>query len=282
MDATMPRLTGFDACRQLKQDPKTHWLPVVLVTAAGARDDKLRGIEAGADEFIAKPVDRIELVTRVRSLVRHKRDMDVLEDAETVVFALAQAVEDRDPLLGNHMERVAEYVTRFGQALQLTERELKALQRAGRVHDIGKIAIPDAILFKSGPLTTEEFTIVKEHPDKGFRLLKAMRTFDDALPAVRFHHERLDGSGYPLGLRGDEVPRLAQILAIADVYDALTARRHYREALAPDKAVEVLREEARRGLHDSELVEIFVAVVASAPLAARNPVVSSTETATMA
>ncbi len=207
MDATMPRLTGFDACRQLKQDPKTHWLPVVLVTAAGARDDKLRGIEAGADEFIAKPVDRIELVTRVRSLVRHKRDMDVLEDAETVVFALAQAVEDRDPLLGNHMERVAEYVTRFGQALQLTERELKALQRAGRVHDIGKIAIPDAILFKCGPLTVEEFTIVKEHPDKGFRLLKAMRTFDDALPAVRFHHERLDGSGYPLGLRGDEVPR---------------------------------------------------------------------------
>lgn len=261
VDATVPQWFAVDVCRRLKQDPKTQCLPILMITTPAARDDKRRGIEAGVDEFISQPIDKLELATRVRALVRHKRDVAVLEDAETVVFALAQAVEDRDPLLANHMERVAELAVCLGRAVALTERNLKALWCAGRVHDIGKIAVPDAILFKQGPLSPEEFAIVREHPDKGYRLLVRLRTFGDSLPAVRFHHERLDGSGYPLGLRGKEVPLLAQILAIADVFDALTARRHYRAALAPAKAVELLREDARRGLHDPTLVETFVSDV---------------------
>jgi diguanylate cyclase (GGDEF)-like protein len=262
MDAVMPGLTGFDACRRIKQDPQTQELPVVLVTTSGARDDKLRGMEAGADEFITKPIDKIELVIRVRALVRRRRDSDVLDDAEKVMFAMAQAVEDRDPLSGNHMERVAEYAVALGRAVGLDERDLAALWRAARLHDIGKIAIPDAILFKPGPLTPDELAIVRDHPDKGYRLLSPLRAFGDALAAVRFHHERLDGSGYPLGLRGDDVPRLAQILAIADIYDALSARRHYRDAVPKGRAIELLRDEARRGLHDPGLVETFVAQLA--------------------
>ncbi|MEX2114721.1 MAG: response regulator [Pirellulales bacterium] len=265
MDAMLPRLTGFDVCRRLKQDSRTQAIPVLMITTPASRDDKLRAIEAGADEFISKPIDRIELVTRVRTLVRNKRDMDVLEDAETVVFALARAVEDRDPLLANHMERVADYAVNIGQILGLGDRDLKALRRAGRVHDIGKIAISDAILFKTGPLTDEERALIREHSEKGYRLLVPLKTFGDALPAVRFHHERLDGSGYPLGLRGDEVPLLAQILAVADIYDALTAQRHYRNALSPEQTLAVLREQTERGLHDRAIVDALVGSLGNPP-----------------
>ncbi|MGD9723518.1 MAG: response regulator [Pirellulales bacterium] len=261
MDAALQRQEDFATCRRLKRDPKTQWLPVLMVTTKEGRDDKLRGIDSGVDEFISQPIDKIELATRVKGLVRYKRDMDVLEDAETVVFSLAQAVEDRDTMVGNHMERVADIGVRLGQSLGLSERELRALRRAARVHDIGKIAIPDAILYKPGPLTPEEMAVVREHADHGYRLLLPLRTFCESLPAVRFHHERLDGSGYPLGLRGNEVPKLAQILAVVDIFDSLTSQRHYREALAPSEAVKVLREEVRRGLHDPHLVETFVSQV---------------------
>ncbi len=267
MDATVSGHANFDICNRLKQDSRTQRLPILMITTADAREEKLCAIEAGTDEFIAMPIDPVELATRVRALVRGKRDMDVLEDAETVVFSLARAVEDRDPMLANHMERVANYAVQVGQALGCSERELKALWRAGRAHDIGKIAIPDEILLKPGQLTDEEFSVIREHPDKGYRLLVPLRTFGDALPAVRFHHERLDGSGYPLGLRGDEVPRLAQILAVVDVYDALTANRHYRAALSQEQALNLLREEASRGLHDPAIVDAFIGIL-GAPTAA--------------
>jgi putative two-component system response regulator len=256
-----PSQSGFDICRRLKQSSRTQRLPVLMVTAPASRDDRPRGLEAGADEFISEPIDKTELTTRVRALIDHKRDMDLSQDAEAVVFALASAVEDRDPLSAEHMQRVADYAIELGRALGLPPRELKALWRAGRVHDIGKIAIPDAILFKPGGLTPEELSIVREHSEKGYRLLLPLRTFGDALPAVRYHHERLDGSGYPSGLRGHNVPRLAQILAIADVFDALTARRHYRDALPENEAVAVLRQEASDGKHDPWLVETFVTQV---------------------
>jgi diguanylate cyclase (GGDEF)-like protein len=262
MDATMPRLGGYDACRRLKQDAKSP-PSVVIMTGPDAHAERQLGVEAGVDEFISKPIDQIELVTRVRALVRHRRDQGVLEDTEAVMFAMARAVEDRDPLVGNHMERVAEYSVGLGRAIGLGERELQALRRAGRVHDLGKIVVPDAILFKPGELTPSEFEIIKRHPDEGFRLLSPLPMFAEALPPVRFHHERLDGSGYPLGLRGDAVPKLAQIVAIADVYDALTTDRHYRSAIPAAEACVVLRDEARRGLHDVRLIETFIAYVAA-------------------
>jgi len=268
MDAMMPKLSGFDACQRLKQDPRCHLIPVMLVTSLNGREDRLRGIEAGADDFVTKPIDRKQLMMRLRALLRHKRDMDSLEDAETVIFALARAVEGRDPTLGDHVERVARYAVGLGQCLGLNRRELIALRHAGIVHDIGKIAIADAILLKQGPLTADERLIIQQHADFGYNILKPLRTFADSLPAVRFHHERLDGSGYPLGLRGAEVPLLAQILAIADVYDALSAERHYRHAMSVEEACGILRDEARRGLHDTNLVETFITRVAQ-PVSAR-------------
>ncbi len=263
MNAMMSELSGYEACRRLKQDSRTQLLPVILLTEINVRDEKLRGIEAGADEFISKPLDKVELVTRIRALIRQKRSTDLLEDAETVICALARSIEDRDPLLRNHSDRVAHYAVALGRAVALSERDLNALRRAAIVHDIGKIAIPDAILLKPGEFTAEERQIVERHPEAGFKLLQPLRTFGDSLPAVRFHHERLDGSGYPLGLSGEEVPLLAQIVAIADVYDALCSPRHHRPALSPSDANETLRDEARRGLHDPQLIEAFIAHVAS-------------------
>jgi len=235
----------------------------MLVTALGAPDDRLRGTEAGADDFIVKPVDKTQLLSRIRVLLKQKRETDLLEDSETVIFALARAVEARDPWLGDHVERVASRAVALGAALNLSARELLALRRAGIVHDIGKISVPDTILLKQGQLTAEERAVIQQHPDSGYKLLEPLRTFADALPAVRFHHERLDGSGYPLGLKGEQVPLLAQIIAICDVYDALSSPRTYKPALLPDQAVEILRQEASRGLHDSMLVETFIKIVHS-------------------
>lgn len=263
LDAMMPRLSGFDACRRLKQERATRLIPIVLVTALSGRDDKLRGMEAGADDFLHKPVDKLELLTRTRALLRAKQATDMLEDAETIIFTLAKAVEARDPSTGDHVERVARYAVALGQAVGLRGADLDGLRRAGIVHDIGKIAVPDAVLLKPGKLTLDEQKIIQQHVEAGYELLRPLRTFREALPAVRYHHERLNGSGYPFGLSGDEVPLSAQIMGVVDVYDALTSDRVYRAAMSHDKAAEVLRDEAARGFHQSELVETFLALAAS-------------------
>ena len=266
MDGMMPRLSGFDACRMLKQDHRTCLIPIVLVTALNSREDKLRGVEAGADDFLTKPIDRTALIARVNASLRAKRSTDGLEDAETVILTLAKAVENRDPSTGGHVERVSHHAVTLGQAVGLPADQLHALRRAGIVHDIGKIAIPDAILLKPGKLTDSERKLMETHVEVGYEMLRPMRTFRDSLPAVRFHHERLNGSGYPLGLRGEQIPISAQIMAIVDVFDALTTDRVYRKALSHAEAFAVLRAEADRGLHDSRLIESFAqAVDRSAP-----------------
>jgi putative two-component system response regulator len=263
LDAMMPRLSGFDVCRRLKSEPGTRLIPIILVTALTGRDDRLRAIEAGADAFISKPIDREELLTQVRAFLRNKQTTDVLEDAETVIFTLARAVEGRDHSTGGHVERVSHYAVELGKAIGLSPSEISGLRDAGIVHDIGKISIPDAVLMKPGTLTTDERKVIQQHVELGYELLRPLRTFKNALPAVRFHHERLDGSGYPLGLRGDEIPLSAQVLAIVDVYDALTTDRVYRPAFTQQKSFEILRDEVQRGLHDSELVEAFISLINS-------------------
>jgi putative two-component system response regulator len=261
MDGIMPRMHGFDVCRRLKRESATSLVPVVIVTSLAGREDRIRGIESGADDFLNKPVDRAELVARVRSLLKSKRSTDLLEDAEAVIFTLARAVESRDPSTGGHVERVSHYAHELGKALDLPETKLEGLRRAGVVHDIGKIVVPDNVLLKPGQLTPEERKIMERHVEVGYELLKPLRTFAESLPAVRFHHERLDGSGYPLGLRGDQVPVVAQIMAIVDVYDALTTDRVYRAAMTKQEAFRILRDEAARGLHDASLVETFIGLV---------------------
>jgi len=263
MDGMMPRLSGFDACRRLKQENSTSLIPVIIVTALNGRDDKLRGIEAGADDFLTKPLDKVQLIMRSRALLRSKRRTDTLEDAETVIFALARAVENRDPSTGGHTERVSQYAMMLGKALGLSGPQLDGLRKAGVVHDIGKIAIPDSILLKPGKLSAEERKVMETHTEVGYELLQPMRTFGDSLSAVRFHHERLNGSGYPLGLKGEQVPITAQILAVVDVFDALTNDRVYRKAMTRAEAFTILRDEASRGLHNADVVEAFAAALES-------------------
>lgn len=265
LDGMMPRMTGFEVCRLLKQDRSTNLIPIVIVTALTSREDRLQSIEVGADDFLSKPVDKVELLSRMRALLRVKQNTDQLEDADTVVLTLARVVESRDPSTGGHVERVANYAVALGRAMGLNQVACDGLRRAGYVHDIGKIVVPDAILLKPGKLTPEERTIMERHVEAGYELLKPMRTFAESLPAVRYHHERLDGSGYPLGLRGAEIPLTAQIIAMVDVYDALTTDRVYRPALSKADALAILEEETQRGMHDRVLLDTFLRVLQVSP-----------------
>ena len=272
MDVRMPKCDGFEACQRLKHDPATRLIPVVLMTGSVEREDRIRAIEAGADDFLAKPVDEAELRARVRSLVRLKKYTDDLDSAESVILSLALTVEARDPYTQGHCERLAAYAVSLGQRLGLPEEDLAALHRGGYLHDIGKIAIPDAILMKPGPLTTEEFAQMKQHPVVGDRLCGNLRALHRVRPIVRHHHERLDGTGYPDGLAGDAIPLLAQIITVVDVFDALTTQRPYAMMRTPDEAYEELRKEARRGWRDARLVEEFIdGVRGTGPLVVRHP-----------
>jgi putative two-component system response regulator len=266
MDVMMPSVDGLEACRRLKENAETRLLPVVLITASSDRGDRLRGIEAGADDFLTKPVDPHELRARVRSLVRLKRYTDDLDSAEAVILSLALTIEARDAYTEGHCQRLATYARALAERLGLREGDQAALYRGGFLHDVGKVGIPDAVLLKAGPLTSDEYAAMKQHTIIGDRLCGGLRLLRDVRPIVRHHHERLDGTGYPDGLRGDSIPLLAQILSVVDVYDALTTARPYKPALSVDEAIDELRNEVRRGWRRAELVEPFIALVASAPV----------------
>lgn len=262
MDVMMPEPNGFEVCQRLKSQPETRLIPVVLVTGLNAMGDRIRGIEAGADDFLSKPVGRIELLARVRSLLRVKSYVDELERAESVVFALAKAIEERDAYTEGHCERLAAYASCLGQRLGLPEDEITALRRAGIVHDIGKIAVPDGVLLKQGPLTPDEWALMREHPVTGERICRGLKSFRLVLPIIRHHHEKLDGTGYPDGLRGAAIPATARVLQVVDVYDALATDRPYRRALLPSEAIEVLYGEAAKGWWDRQVVAAFARMLA--------------------
>src|SRR6267143_591749 len=221
LDVMMPHLNGFEVCEKIKNNPDTYLIPVILITALSDKQDRLEGIKVGADDFLSRPVDRTELLARVRSLLKLKLRTDELERAESVLFTLARSIEGKDPYTHGHCERLAEYSARLGEQLNLPEEQLVALRRAGIVHDVGKVAIPDAILLKPGRLTPEEWIIIREHSVIGERICAPLKSFRLVLPIIRHHHEKLDGSGYPDGLRGGAIPVAARVLQIVDVYDAL-------------------------------------------------------------
>ncbi len=268
LDVMMPGETGFNVCRSLKSDPNTKLLPVVLVTALSGSADRVVGIEAGADDFLSKPIRREELIARVRSLMRIKQYVDRLEEAEAVVCALAMSIEAKDPYTEGHCQRLAEYCTAIGQRIGANEDEMIALRRGGILHDIGKVAVPEQILCKNGPLTTEERVAVNLHPVVGEQICTPLRSFSDVLPIIRHHHERLDGTGYPDGLKNGKIPMTARILAVADVFDALTTQRPYHHAIPAQEALEVLWEGAKRGAWDGDLVKEMekVAVLPALPV----------------
>lgn len=255
LDVLMPDLNGFEVCRLLKGNPDTRLIPVVLLTGLSAVDDRVRGLEAGADDFITKPPDRIELLARVRSLLRMKSYTDELERTEAVLLALARSIEMKDPYTEGHCERLSAYAAALGLRIGLSIAETTALQRAGVLHDIGKVAIPDSILLKPGPLTEEEWAVVRQHPVTGEHICSPIQSFARVLPIIRHHHERYDGSGYPDGLVGEAIPVTARVLQVVDVYDALTTERAYKPALAPDRALETMQEEVDKGWWDPQLFD---------------------------
>lgn len=212
LDVMMPARSGFAVCRALKDNPKTRLLPVVLITGLEAREDRIQGIEAGADDFLSKPLNKQELMARVRSLLRLKQYTDELEHAETVISSLALSVEAKDPYTHGHCERLSSYSVALGKRLGLADEPLVALRRAGTVHDIGKVAIPDQILLKQEPLSDEEKMVMQMHPVVGERICAPLKSFRAVLPIIRHHHERFDGSGYPDGLCGEHIPQAARIL----------------------------------------------------------------------
>ena len=265
LDVQMPGRDGFEVCRLIKEHTATRLTPVVLITGLADRQSRIRGIEAGADDFIQKPFDPGELSARVRSLVRLKRYTDDLESAESVITSLALTVEARDAYTEGHCQRLAEYATLVGRELGLSEIELAALHRGGYLHDIGKVGMPDALLFKPAALTAPEYEVMKRHTVIGDTLCGNLRSLALVRPIVRHHHERLDGSGYPDGLRGDEIPLLAQIISVVDTYDAITTDRPYRRGRTREVAISELRDDARCGRTSGELVEAFVAAVGKTP-----------------
>jgi putative two-component system response regulator len=257
LDIMMPGIDGFEVCRRIKATPETRLTPVVLITGLTATEDRIKGINAGADDFLSKPIDLNELLARTRSLLRLKQYTDELENAEAVLFSLAHSIEARDPYTHGHCERLAEMSARMGERLGVTEEQIKALRRAGVVHDIGKVAVADSILLKPGPLTADETKVMQKHPVVGERICAPLKTFRLVLPIIRHHHEKHDGTGYPDGLQGEEIPLTARILQLSDVYDALTTDRPYKVAFTPEVALDLMEEEAERGWWDRELFEAF-------------------------
>lgn len=274
LDVMLPGMNGFDICRRLKQESRTRLTPVVLVTGLRDREQRIAGVEAGADDFLTKPIDSEELLARVRSLVRMKRYTDDLDSAASILMSLAVLIEGRDGNTQGHCHRMANYATALGRRIGLTEDDVQALHRGGFLHDIGMLTIPDSVLNRAGSLDPEEYELIKSHTIVGDSLCGTLRSLAAVRPIIRWHHERLDGSGYPDGLRGSAIPVTAQIMGIVDVYDAVTSQRAYQRAKSIEDAVEMLRSQVSRGWRDKDLVDAFSAIVLSGQLdtfAARNP-----------
>lgn len=257
LDVMMPGMDGYEVCRRLKEDEQTRLIPVVFITALNDKRSRIMGIEAGGDDFLSKPFDRLELAARVKSLVHQKRLNEDLDHAEQVLFSIARAVESRDPNTGDHCERLVAMGKAFGEYIQLPRTDIRNLMWGGYLHDIGKVGIPDAVLLKKGSFTPEERQIMTNHVLIGEKICKPLRSMRGVLPIIRYHHERWDGTGYPDGLVGDEIPYLAQVFQVIDIYDALTSERPYKRAFTVAEALEIMLQETQRGWRNPKLSQQF-------------------------
>ena len=260
-DVMMPGRSGYDFCRSLKDNPATRLIPFVLITGLSDSSDKVRGIEAGAEDFLNKPVLAEELIARVKSLLRLKEFTDELETADSVLCTLGLIVEGRDPYTEGHCERLSVRAADLGRHLGMDEDSILALKRGGYLHDLGKIAVPDEILKKGSDLTPAEWEVMKLHPITGENICRPLRSLRLVLPIIRHHHEHSDGSGYPDGLGAADIPVLPRVLQVVDVYDALRTARSYKPAQTHEQAAETMRDEARRGLWDAELVDEYFSML---------------------
>ncbi|HXN94501.1 MAG TPA: HD domain-containing phosphohydrolase [Candidatus Acidoferrales bacterium] len=250
-----PDVDAFDVCRRMKGNPLNHELPIVLTKPSPQPADVARGQEAGAADFWGTCSSFAEALSRVQSLLRLKTYID--EQAKAVVLSLARSIEAKHPLMNGHSDRIANYAVHLGSSVGLPEEELEELRIACLLHDVGKVAVPDEILLKPGALNAAETKIVRQHPVIGESICAPLKSLRRILPVIRHHHERMDGSGYPDGLCGHEIPLMARILQIADIYDALITDRPYRDALSSEQALETLNREAGYGWLDDSLVLKF-------------------------
>ncbi|MFM7427686.1 MAG: two-component system response regulator [Elainella sp.] len=268
LDVMMPGLDGYEVCRRLKQNEQTRLLPIVFVTALTDRRARLKAIEAGGDDFLSKPFDQLELSARIRSLVCQRRLNQDLDHAGQVLFSLARTIESRDPNTGDHCERLVQASQAFGQFLQLSRQKIQDLMWAGYLHDIGKIGVPDAILLKTGALTPAEQIVMRQHVLIGEQICQPLRTMQGVLPIIRHHHERWDGSGYPDGLVGNQIPPLVQVFQMIDIYDALVHDRPYKPALSSQESLKIMQAEVERGWRNPALMQKFVEFIGSCEAAA--------------
>ena len=259
-DVHMGGMSGVDLCAKLKADQRFQLTPVIILTGQSDLDARVAGLAAGADDFFAKPFDLLEIRTRVAALMRLKFLLDQLERAENVITTLGLTIEARDPYTAGHCERLARYAVGLGKALNVDKAMLKALGLGGFLHDLGKIAVPDHILLKNGPLDAAERAVIEIHPVVGADLVNGMRTLDSVRPIIRHHHERFNGSGYPDGLKGEEIPFGARIMSVVDVYDALCTARPYKPALGHEVAIDILLQETEGGSWDPQIVRTFIAM----------------------
>jgi putative two-component system response regulator len=239
-------------------------IPVVLLAPEAEPAQQVSAMEAGFDDIVTGLLDTDVLMGRVRALLR-LRFLSEEDDAETVLYTLARTIEAKDPHTLGHADRVAQYATQLGVALGANAVDLEILRKGGMLHDIGKIAVPDAILLKPGRYTPEEFSIMKRHPVLGCEICQKLRSVQDALPLIRHHHERLDGSGYPDGLWGEAISPLVRIVTLVDIYDALRSQRSYKEAFSIDKSFQIMWEEANKGWWDKTVLGAWEKIVRAKP-----------------
>lgn len=261
LDLDMPKVNGLDVCKVIKQDEKTSLTPVIILTGSGSKDDKNRALAAGANDFLYKTYDVVELKLKVESLLKLKNAIDQLENANNIIKSLAKTVEVKDKYTDGHAERVSFFATNIAKHINLNETQLRDISMAGLLHDIGKIGVPDHILNKEGKLTNEEYEIIKKHPVVGEEICNPIKSFEKVKQIIRNHHEKLNGKGYPDGLSGRQINIETRIMTVADIYDALTSDRSYRKSMSREDAISILRNLVEREEIDAEVVKALQEVV---------------------
>ena len=257
LDLTLPRMDGLEIARRLRADRRTVTLPIIVLTAHTSSEDMVAALDAGADDFVSKPFQQVELLARLRSAYRTREVVRRMEQAHDIVVALANAVEAKDLGLKDHCRYLAYRSARLAAHVGLRGGELEGVAYGALLHDIGKIGIAEHVLHKPGPLTEAEFRIMREHPEIGERICDPLRMSRDFTPIIRHHHERWDGAGYPDGLSGEAIPLGARIVALADAFDAIVRGRPYRAARSVDEAFDELRKHSGKQF-DPDLVPLFI------------------------
>ncbi len=265
LDVMMPQMAGLDICKAVKQDPRTGHIPVIFMTFAEERKLRHHCNLAGGDDLLTKPIERLQLTSRVRSLIEQKRLYESIAQIEQVLFAIARAVENRYSSQPNSCVKLASLADGFSEYLNLEDSEQQNLRYAAYLHDIGTVTIPDDIMLKQGELTPQEKEIIEQHVLVGEEICQALPNKTQVLPIIRHHHERWNGTGYPDCLVGEEIPWLAQVFQILDIYVALTGNRAHKKTYSPQEALEILQEEAHQGWRNPQLVKQFVNYILQFP-----------------